>query len=854
MRTAVIVLLSGGSQLFCASTVFALPTGLFADTVANMITGEEEDDDDDSDGDDDDEGGKEDDASPSDDEQASGAPTNDSGDDDDDDDTNGAKPDDGAPDGNDDDPLLALGAHAPAQPQQQSNTTAPAQQLNTPAPPSPPATKLTPEQKAAKVLADQELAATEAEEWADEAKKPVRRKGASPTKGSSGEDGAVLQGTIISSPDSGKGSGSGIETVPADGEDSDDEEDEDAPDESDDSRRTWFYKLMWNQPKSRAGTIYEGLSLLYILISTLVMMIKTLPDIGGDTTFDVIEGIICGTFTIEYCIRIYAVESWPRYQKAENRICGSGRLGWAVYDFYAIIDLASILPFWIDLMTPGDIAATSFVRVLRLLKPGHFIEGVDQIYNVVIENKDVLISSGQIAMVVWCIFSSLMYETERHNADPENMDQFSNIRRSMWMTLLNLTGEYPIGTYTTAGKFVSLGICLFAFAIVAVPIGLLGDGLQDALEEELESDSEDNEAEAEDGEYEADEATWTGRMYNLLNSMNVLYFIFGLILFNTACLVVRTVKSVQDDDSAKTVLDVCEAISIVIYTVEYILRLASAHHDPDVRDNTDGRVVFWLPSNAPAWLLYMFSFYGLVDLVSIVPFYVDLAFDGGDFSDVAAVFRMIRLLRMEKIMPSFTFLDDAFRAKKKILVCTVYVMAVCTVFFATLLYYTEKNNDVEDAGKKMSHRFRSIIHSLFYTFIHLTGDYPLVQYTNAGRVVNFFMIVLAQAFVAIPAAVLIDAFQEIMIKNQKKQDLDGDGIIDENDDEEKIAIDRLRAEAQAAADATLRDIDGDGQIDGSEKCMFNVWAVMNSQTEGACVAFENCFHVVCPDGVVQAGW
>merc|ERR1719506_2804081 len=106
-------------------------------------------------------------------------------------------------------------------------------------------------------------------------------------------------------------------------------------------------------------------------------MVKTVPHIGHDTLFEWLEGGIICVFATEYVLRLYSIGSSPYYQKQENHILGSGRLCWALTDFFALVDVASTLPWFIDLLIPGDVfVGTSFLRVLRLLKMGHYIKGL----------------------------------------------------------------------------------------------------------------------------------------------------------------------------------------------------------------------------------------------------------------------------------------------------------------------------------------------------------------------------------------------------------------------------------------------------------------------------------------------
>eukprot|EP01052_Picozoa_sp_SAG31_P072670 SAG31_NODE_31658_length_365_cov_1.360902_1_plen_121_part_11 len=94
--------------------------------------------------------------------------------------------------------------------------------------------------------------------------------------------------------------------------------------------------------------------------------------------------------------------------------------------------------------------------------------------------------------------------------------------------------------------------------------------------------------------------------------------------------------------------------------------------------------------------------------------------------------------------------------------------------FASLLYLTECNNDEVDAGRQMRDRFASVPQSMPYTLILLSGDYPLINFSFYGKVVNFFMIIVAQAVVAIPTAITISSFTNVVFQLEASKPVGND--------------------------------------------------------------------------------
>ena len=65
--------------------------------------------------------------------------------------------------------------------------------------------------------------------------------------------------------------------------------------------------------------------------------------------------------------------------------------------------------------------------------------------------------------VFWLVFfGALLYVTERNNPDPEMAANYNNVPNSMWMTLLNLSGEAPLAHFSIWGKIATGFLGLFA--------------------------------------------------------------------------------------------------------------------------------------------------------------------------------------------------------------------------------------------------------------------------------------------------------------------------------------------------------------------------------------------------------
>lgn len=99
----------------------------------------------------------------------------------------------------------------------------------------------------------------------------------------------------------------------------------------------------------------------------------------------------------------------------------------------------------------------------------------------VARNADVLAVTAFSALLVWVLFAAILYLTERDNPDSEMQQNYKTVPHSMWITLLNLSGESPLCQYSALGKVVTGFLGLFATAIFGIPIGVMGAGFEGTL-------------------------------------------------------------------------------------------------------------------------------------------------------------------------------------------------------------------------------------------------------------------------------------------------------------------------------------------------------------------------------------
>jgi voltage-gated potassium channel len=174
-------------------------------------------------------------------------------------------------------------------------------------------------------------------------------------------------------------------------------------------------------------------------------------------------------------------------------------------------------------------------------------------------------------------------------------------------------------------------------------------------------------------------------------------------------------------------LRVLEWIFFSIFGLEYALRIFVSKHP----------------------LKYIFSFYGIIDLLSILPIFLSIFISG---SHVLSSLRILRLLRIFRIFKLGEFITESSKLKvallasrAKILVF-LFTVSVIAVLIGTLMYYIE--------GPE--HGFTSIPRSVFYTIVTLTtvGYGDMVPHTVLGQFLSMVLMVIGYGIIAVPTGIV----------------------------------------------------------------------------------------------------
>ena len=194
--------------------------------------------------------------------------------------------------------------------------------------------------------------------------------------------------------------------------------------------------------------------------------------------------------------------------------------------------------------------------------------------------------------------------------------------------------------------------------------------------------------------------TPTGRLFDIL--------LLCLILLSV--IVVSAESTVGLSHSTRNFLHWCEWVITIVFTIEYILRIYCLHKP---------------------WR-YILSFYGIIDLISILPSYIALIYSG---AQVLMVFRILRLLRIFRILSlnnlvsAGDMLVRSIRASMaKIMVFMLFLLLLVTILGSVMYLIEGRGNP----------NFSSIPKSIYWAIVTLTtvGYGDITPVTAVGQLVS----------------------------------------------------------------------------------------------------------------------
>jgi len=446
-----------------------------------------------------------------------------------------------------------------------------------------------------------------------------------------------------------------------------------------------------------------------------------------------------------------------------------------------IIDVLAFLPgfcsagLWFG--SRRNVEWVQALCVLRVLKAERYVGAFASMFSILSENGAILKATALTTFLLWLFVSSILHFTEKDNPDEELQEVYASVPRALWTEIINLHGEWPWCDYTWVGKaigtllnFASIGICMipvvvfsdgFIAKVAATPSGPDGETLtmSEMAEHRWQLAYQDS-----NGFHllyahllppEKLHQHPPSAMYGLLRFVSISFVFFAT--FNTVMDSLPSLsKEACDGEDAwphchqlNQFFVGADAMLAAFFTVEFISRVVVLRG------------------------MYLLSFIGIVDLLSLSAFLVTLGpamHDAGLhpnyeaasakelWRDLILPLRLMRLMMLESWAPAIQSLCDVIWMQAAALRKACYALVCVWYMFTVSLYVLERDS----ADEEISARFENVLVGLPHGLIHLTGDYPCTNYSSLSVPFHLVFLILGMCCTGTFTGIFAGGFVEYL--------------------------------------------------------------------------------------------
>lgn len=222
--------------------------------------------------------------------------------------------------------------------------------------------------------------------------------------------------------------------------------------------------------------------------------------------------------------------------------------------------------------------------------------------------------------------------------------------------------------------------------------------------------------------FEAD--TRAGKIFDI--------FLIFFILMSILIVILDSIESVHNRYFEQ--LKLIEWAITLLFSVEYLLRIYTVHRP----------------------VRYIFSLYGLIDLIAILPGYIVFIFSAGQNLLVIRAIRLLRIFRILKLnryTSAGRLLSTAlYRSREKIFIFLAVILTM-VIIFGTIMYIVEKDNP----------GFKSIPAGIYWAIVTVTtvGYGDISPVTGIGRFLSSIIMILGYAIIAVPTGIVTSEFLKL---------------------------------------------------------------------------------------------
>ena len=218
-------------------------------------------------------------------------------------------------------------------------------------------------------------------------------------------------------------------------------------------------------------------------------------------------------------------------------------------------------------------------------------------------------------------------------------------------------------------------------------------------------------------------------------------FLITVIILNVLAVILETVDSIHIPH--RQFFRDFDTVSVIIFSIEYILRAWSANYHDKYKHSIKGRIK------------YFFSLGALIDLIAILPWYLG-AISGGFDLRILRIFRLVRILRLFRLTAytkSAQMILNVFKKRFNELLLSFILTFFLIIIASCLVYFAEHDHNPQ---------FTSIPTTIWWAVVTLTtvGYGDMAPITILGKTFSIIIMLSGVALLALPAGIITSGFLE----------------------------------------------------------------------------------------------
>ncbi|HQS25781.1 MAG TPA: ion transporter [Limnohabitans sp.] len=220
-------------------------------------------------------------------------------------------------------------------------------------------------------------------------------------------------------------------------------------------------------------------------------------------------------------------------------------------------------------------------------------------------------------------------------------------------------------------------------------------------------------------------------------------FIALLVIANVIGIILESVPEIHDQYASQ--FHYFDMFSVIVFSIEYLVRVWSYG-----AKYCENGAPMTFEKSCSGRKAYIFSFYGIIDFLSTVPFYLQLLFPGADLR-VLRMFRLLRIFKLSRYNSAFDDMVAAVKAERDSFSSAVFLMFIACLLFSSLIYIIE--------GTDQPEVFPSIPAAMHWFMITIISGWGNVDpVTFVGSILVICTQILSIALAAILTGVVATAY------------------------------------------------------------------------------------------------